>query len=250
MDQKTYYQKKYIDCKALDVDTKTRKVKIAIAELETIDKDGDLIHPTAMDKSIKERGPAGTNEIWHLLDHTRTSFSALSRFEELGRQGKYIVGVSAFKNSFAWREVAWPLYESGDFTQHSIGYMPMDQMPNAAGYNDLKEIYLMEGSAVLWGANPNTPTLAIQKSLGISEKDDVISQLERLTKAIKLGKHEDESHRELIVLEIKRIQQHIFDLLQKSTEPGANLIQPNDEDLNVLIIANANIKTYLSLLTN
>ena len=43
----------------------------------------------------------GTNEIWHLLDHTRTSFSALSKFEELGRQGKYIVGVSAFKNSFA-----------------------------------------------------------------------------------------------------------------------------------------------------
>lgn len=233
MQQNKVYQKKYIDCKALDVDTVSKRVKIAIAECETKDRDGDVIVPTAMDKTIAERGPKGSNEIWHLMDHTRTSFSALSKFSELGREGKYIAGVSLYKDSFAWREVAWPLYASGDFTQHSIGYSVVSEQQKA-DYNELQEIYLYEGSAVLWGANPNTPTLAVQKSLGISEKDDIISQLERLTKAVRIGKHEDESHRELIILEIKRIQSSIISLQEKSTQSSQNDIAPDLEAKELL----------------
>ncbi len=223
MQQNKFYQKKYLNCKALDVDTTGRRVKIAISEMESIDKDRDLIDSKAWNKTIAERGPKGSNEIWHLLDHTTTSFSALSKFAELGVEGKYLAGVSAYKDSFAWREVAWPLYESGDFNQHSVGYSVVDS-EQKSGYNLLKEMVLYEGSAVLWGANPYTPTLAVQKSLGISEKDDIISQLERLTKAIKLGKHEDDSHKSLIIIEIKRIQQSILDLQQKATQPQESTV--------------------------
>jgi hypothetical protein len=237
------YAKKYVNVKALDIDTTKKQVKIAIAETETVDSDGDLIVPTACNKTMAECGPAGSNEIWHLLDHSKTSFSALSKFSEMGMYGKYVGGISLYKDSFAWREVAWPLYESGDFNQHSIGYSTIKEQKMGT-YNELQELKLYEGSAVLWGANKYTPTLAIQKSLGISEKDDIISQFERLCKAIKLGKSEDETHRELIILEIKRIQQSVASLQEKSTTPSNADTQPGLEEkelLNAINIIRAKI---------
>lgn len=249
MQKKDVYKKKILDCKALDVDTVSKTVKIAIAETETKDRDGDMISPVAFNKTISERGPKGSNETWHLLDHTTTSFSALSKFSELNMEGKYLAGISKYKDSFAWREVAWPLYDSGDFNQHSIGYSVVKEQ-KMDSYNDLQELNLWEGSAVLWGANPNTPILAVQKSLGISEKDDIISQLERLTKAIKLGKHEDESHASLIILEIKRIQQHILNLQEKFTAPDQNSTQPNDEEKELLKSVQMLNRRFAILLNN
>lgn len=231
-----FYEKKYTTCKTLDVDTKNRSVKIAIGETETIDSDGDLIVPTAALKSIKENGPSGANEIWHLLDHTTKSFSALSKFSELSMQGKYIAGVSNYKDSFAWREVAWPLYESGDFTQHSIGFQTVKKQQKS-GYMEIQEIKLFEGSAVLWGANSNTPTLAVMKSLGIDlQKDDLISRIERLSKGLQAGKYEDESHKSLIKLELLQIKQDVSEIVS-ATKPEDASTLPDDikEAMNYFI---------------
>lgn len=223
----SFYQKKYLNCKTLDVDTKTKSVKVAIGETETLDRDGDIIVPTAAIKTIKENGPTGTNEIWHLLDHTAKSFSALSKFSELMMEGKYIAGVSKYKDSFAWREVAWPLYESGDFTQHSIGFRTVKE-EKKSGYNEIQEIQIYEGSAVLWGANPNTPTLAVMKSLGIDPlKDDLLSRIERLSKGLAAGKHEDESHKSLILLELLQIKQDVSEIVA-STKPEEKSTLPED----------------------
>lgn len=222
-----FYEKKILSLKALDIDTTTKSVKIAIGETETVDHDGDLIIPTAAAKTIKERGPQGTNEIWHLLDHTPKSFSALSKFTEMGMYGKYIGGISKYKDSFAWREVAWPLYESGDFTQHSIGFTTVKSQEKT-GYREIQEITLFEGSAVLWGANSNTPTLAVMKSLGIDPlKDDLISKVERLCKALSMGKYEDESHKSLMRIELEQIKQGISEI-QKATEPLIKSTQPDN----------------------
>jgi hypothetical protein len=222
-----FYEKKIITCKTLDVDTVKKAVKIAIGETETIDSDKDLIIPTAAIKTIKENGPQGTNEIWHLLDHTPKSFSALSKFSEMGMYGKYIGGVSQYKDSFAWREVAWPLYESGDFTQHSIGFQTVKSQ-DRNGYREIQEIKLYEGSAVLWGANSQTPTLAVMKSLGIDPaKDDLLSKVERLCKSLSMGKYEDESHKSLMVIELMQIKQGIYDI-QNSTQPEEKSTEPEE----------------------
>lgn len=222
----SFFQKKIITCKALDIDTTNRSVKIAIGETESIDSDGDLIVPTAAIKTLKENGPEGTNEIWHLLDHTPKSFSALSKFSEMGMYGKYIGGVSKYKDSFAWREVAWPLYESGDFTQHSIGFQTVKSQEKS-GYNEIQEIKLFEGSAVLWGANSNTPTFAVMKSLGIDPKDDLVSRIERLYKGITLGKYEDESHKGLIQIELLQIKQDVSEII-KATPPEEKSTVPEE----------------------
>jgi len=85
------YQKKYNTCKTLDIDTVQKQVKVAIAEMETIDRDNEIFDPKAFNKTLKEQGPQGSNEIWHLLDHSNNSFSALSKFKEVGVEAQVVV---------------------------------------------------------------------------------------------------------------------------------------------------------------
>jgi phage head maturation protease len=232
------YEKKYFNLKTLDVDKTTRSVKIAIAETETKDHDGDIIVPEAFKRTIKAKGPTGSNEIWHLLDHTPTSFSALSKFSELYQEGKYIVGVSKFKDSFAWREVAWPLYESGDFTQHSIGFRTVRQ-EQKSDYNEIQELELFEGSAVLWGANSNTPTLGVNKSLTFEEQQTSLhSRLERLLKFIH-SSQDMEERKSLIEIEFRQIQQQLSEL-KNATQPVEKTPDPVKDDNELLDV----IKTF------
>ncbi len=215
--------KKIFDLKAIDVDTKTKQVKVAISQLETVDRDEDIFDPSAYDKTIKENGPNGSNEIWHLLDHTSKTFSALSKFKQLGKEGKYITGVSHYKNSFAWREVAWPLYEAGDITQHSVGFEILKaEDRNSKGIRVIKEVRLYEGSAVLWGAQPDTPTMQVVKGLlNIEDDTDITAaeKIEQIMKQIKKGRYEEDQS--LLVIELKRLQ-YLFDTKQVSKifEPG------------------------------
>lgn len=231
------YKRKFYDLKTMDVDAEKRMVKVAIAEMESIDRDGDVFDTKAFDKTIREKGPQGANEIWHLLDHDKTSFSALSKFAELFTEGKYVAGWSKYKNSFAWREVAWPLYEAGDFTQHSVGFTTLKQDKAKDGdYNIIKEVSLWEGSAVLWGANPNTPTMQVAKSLlHLEEERDITAaeKIDELIKRLKEGKYDEKA--ELLAIELKRLQ-YLFDHKniaaivapeeQKSTEPEPQTTQP------------------------
>jgi len=101
-------QHKVYDLKALDVDTSNRSVKVAIAEMESIDRDGDVFDKSAFDKTIAERGPLGSNEIWHLINHERKLESSLGKFQKLYKEGKYIVGENSYRDMFLWKEVAWP----------------------------------------------------------------------------------------------------------------------------------------------
>jgi phage head maturation protease len=228
--------RKVYDLKALDVDQKQKEVKIAFAQVEDVDKDNDVFDPISFNKSIKERGPHGSNEIWHLLDHTQNSFSALSKFKEISLDGKYLTGVSHFKNSFAWREVAWPIYEAGEATQHSIGFEILKDERRKDGVRIIKEARIYEGSLVLWGAQPDTPTLQVVKSLMNMEDDRSITAAEKIdeiVKAIHKGRYDDDTS--LLIVELKRLQ-YLFDTKQTArifTEPETTSTLP-DETLNVL----------------
>jgi uncharacterized protein len=224
MERKNIYEKKYFNLKALDVDTQTRQVKVAIAQMEDIDRDGDVFAKSAFDRTIKAKGPQGANEIWHLLDHTSTSFSALSKFSELYVEGKYIVGISKYKDSFAWREVAWPLYESGDFSQHSVGFRTVKSQ-DKDGFREILEVELWEGSAVLWGAQKDTPTQQVWKSMTFEEKKvDIQSRMNRLVKFIQSNPDFEET-KSLVTLEFKQIQQQLLEL-ENATQPAENAPDP------------------------
>lgn len=206
------YQSKTFSLKALDVDTTGKAVKVAIAHIGNKDRDGDVFTPEAFKKTIQEKGPSGTNEIWHLTDHSATLKSALGKFSELYKEGDYIVGVSKYKDSSLWKEM-WPLYESGDINQHSVGFSVIKEQRNeSAGYNEITEVNLWEGSAVLWGANPITPTMEVFKSLN---KEEQIDQIQERFKRLRKGLKSDVEH-SLLLIEIKQLEQLIISDLSTS----------------------------------
>lgn len=203
------YQSKTFSLKALDVDTTGRSVKVAIAHIGNKDRDGDVFTPDAFKKTIQEKGPSGSNEVWHLTDHSASLKSALGKFSELYKEGDYIVGISKFKETTLWKEI-FPLYEAGDINQHSVGFSIVKEQKNdSAGYNEITEVNLWEGSAVLWGANPATPTMEVFKSLNKEEQTDQIQErFKRLRKGVK-----SDVERSLLLIEIKQLEQLIIDNL-------------------------------------
>jgi len=224
------YLKKNIDGGLLDVDKSTRSVKVAISQMDSLDRDEDVIAKGAFNKTIKEKGPNGTNEIWHLVDHAASIKSALGKFTELFIEGDYLVGVSTFKDTALWRDV-WPLYESGDINQHSIGFSIVNSTKTKQSGKDIRtitEIALWEGSAVLWGANPNTPTLEVAKSLGIYHDGmEPERRIEQMIKALKSDKWDDEA-KGLFTIELQQLYQSLTDLKQ-TTGPVEETTTPEKE---------------------
>ena len=197
----------------VDADEGTKRVKIAIATVEKLDRDGDVFDSKAFNRTIAAHGPKGSNEVWHLLDHRwGIREGALSKASELYMEGQYLVLVSEYKNSFNWREVAWPLYTGGDITQHSVGFYT-NTSEDKKDYRLITDVTLMEGSAVLWGAQSDTPTLEVVKNfIGNIEKemsiDNIGARFGKIYKGIKDGKYEDLS---LLNLEFKYLERFILE---------------------------------------
>jgi HK97 family phage prohead protease len=231
---------KTYDLKALDVDESTRRVKVAIAETESVDRDNELIHPKAFNQTINRKGPKGTNEIWHLVDHNPSLETALGKFTELYMEGKHLVGVSEYKDSWLWREVAWPLYKGGDINQHSIGFRVIGQKEKGDNYDVIKEVELFEGSAVLWGANPNTPVLDIAKSLYKEKQESFEDRLEWICKQLREGKYDAEKQ-SLLILEIQQLNKFKSEV-EKSLQQTEEVSAPDSDELNAAAI-------YAKLLT-
>lgn len=197
----------------LDVDESTRRVKIAVATVEKLDRDGDVFDAKAFNRTIAAHGPKGSNEVWHLLDHRwGIREGALSKASELFMEGQYLVLISEYKNSFNWREVAWPLYTGGDITQHSVGFYT-NTSEDKKDYRLITDVTLLEGSAVLWGAQSDTPTLEVVKNfIGNIEKemsiDNIGVRFAKIYKGIKENKYDDLS---LLNLEFKYLERFILE---------------------------------------
>jgi len=65
----TFFQTKTVSGSVIDVNDKGRQVKVAISQVGSKDLDNDVIEAGAYTKTISERGPKGSNLIWHLTDH-------------------------------------------------------------------------------------------------------------------------------------------------------------------------------------
>ena len=211
---------------ALDVDTTGKRVKVAIAKMGNEDSDKDIILPGAFTKTLKERGPSGSKQIWHLADHQPSLKSAFGKFTEMGIEGDYLYGVSVFKSTPLWDQ-AWPMYEAGDITEHSIGFsIPKNGAKSEKGIRYISEIKLYEGSSVLWGANSDTPTLNVFKSITFEEKKDLITkELDYLTKNIS---RIDEDNLSLFTIKLEQLKTLIAEFTQTNQtvldtfDPGSN----------------------------
>lgn len=204
-------------------DIGNRKVKAVWARMGNVDLDNDIIVPTAFTKTINERGPKGKNLIWSLVDHKPSMKHALGKPAELYVEGDALVAVTEIIETEIGEDIL-KLYEAGLINQHSIGFSTIkSEFDNESGVRTITELMLYEGSAVLWAANPETPTLEVFKGMTPDEmKETMNGRLEKLIKSFKHGNFTDETF-SLIEIEIKQIQNAISLL---TTPPAANAVEP------------------------
>ena len=206
-----------------DVDKESRKVKAVWARMSNVDLDNDIISPAAFTKTINERGPQGKNLIWSLVDHRTSMKYALGKPKELYVEGDALIAVTEVIETEMGEDML-KLYEAGLINQHSIGFSTIkSEMDNSTGIRTITELMLYEGSAVLWAANPETPTISIYKGMEPEVvKETLNGRLEKLIKAFKHGTFTDETF-SLLEIEIKQIQTAISDI---TTQPAAKAVEP------------------------
>lgn len=229
-------ERKIIKSEVIDLDENQKRVKIAIASMSEVDSDNDIFSPGAFDRSIKERGPKGSKSIWHLLDHGYTiRNAALSKPLELFVENQKLVMISAYRESFNWREVAWPAYVARDITEHSVGFTTTTSRNitiDGKQVRQIDEVMLFEGSAVLWGANDNTDTLDVMKSYkSLREREDrqpIEKRLNILYEDIKSGRYSGENE-SLLQIELQCIETYFNDLKNSKVLP-VNSEDPTEKE--------------------
>jgi HK97 family phage prohead protease len=183
-----------------DVDDVKGIVTGYFSAFNNIDSDGDVIVSGAYKKSIAENGPMGRNRIMHLLQHN--PLMPLAKPMELMEDAKGLRFTSKNTETSYGKDVI-KLYSEGVFNEHSVGF-EIVKADNKAGYREIKEIKLWEGSTVTWGANPNTPI----ESMKSWDKPKSEEMLAKFCNILRNGDLSDES---MIQLEIglKQIENHL-----------------------------------------
>lgn len=220
------YEIKTIVGGVIDVDDKSRMVTVCMNEMGSKDLDNEVMDDDAYNKTVKERGPKGVSLIWHLTDHTPSLKSAVGKPKEISAQSHKLIYKTPIEKT-TWGNDVLEMYKSGSINQHSIGFRTIKSEPVDAGkpgeYRLIKEVLLYEGSAVLWGANPNTGTLSVGKSLTKeeSEKDflETITELSKFTSLFKNGHLSDQSF-ELVEIKMAQLSEKLQRLFLSSTQPA------------------------------
>jgi HK97 family phage prohead protease len=207
-----------------DIDAKSMTVTGYWSKFGNVDYDDDIIAMGAATKTIAERGPMGSNEIFFLNQHNWSQPHGKPMVLEAQEKGIYFESKIA---PTSYGKDALVLYAEGIVVQHSIGFSTVKaDYDQKTGVRTIKEIKLYEGSNVTLGANPETPFTGF-KSLTMAEINDQIS---KMIKLLKDGSLTDEGFGRLEIA-LKQFQLEAFNLGKNSlsdAEP-ALVTQVKDE---------------------
>ena len=205
-----------------DLDVATGIVTGYFSQFNSIDLDGDVIMPGAFTKTIAERGPDSSKpEIAYLWQHD--TYKPLGKLMVL-REDNFGLYFEAKMSDTTYGQDALKLYRDGVITQHSIGYQVIKSVETTIDMEEevdqIYEVKLWEGSAVTFGANPNTPFTGFKSA---EERED---RIKTLVKAIKNGTYTDETFG-LIEFELLKLVS-----LAKTEEPSkiTTTVQEPKED--------------------
>lgn len=203
---------KYAPNSVKDVDVKTRTVVVYFNKFGNIDSDRDMSMPGSFSKSIRERGRKGADLIYHLSNHRKQPEFTLGK-PDLEEDSVGLKGTTQLIDTTHGNDVI-KLYEAGIINQHSIGYRVIKRQQKQAAdgiYFENQEYYLTEGSTVLYGANPETPTLEVKSLDDLSELTALYDVLEKF---LRVGTVSDEMFKQ-----IQLKHNAISELLKSTTEP-------------------------------
>jgi hypothetical protein len=149
-------QIKYCDLELKDLNDEKGIVAFYFASFNTKDADGDVIMPTAFEKTFSE----SKARIKHFRNHN--SNEVPGTVIELGtdKKGAYAVSKLALKTAVG--KDTYEQYKAGIINEHSFGYQTIKFDKSESG-RTLKELKLHEVSSLThWGMNENTPTLSVK----------------------------------------------------------------------------------------
>jgi HK97 family phage prohead protease len=227
----TLVEKQDLGYNIMDVDSEQRRVKAVWARCGNIDLDNDIIVPEAFTKTLAERGPGGKNLIWSLVDHCADMNNVIGKPEQIYVENDMLIAITPIVETEKGEDII-KMYEAGLINQHSIGFSTMKSNVDKEGVRTITELKLYEGSAVLWGANPETPTLGFKGEMTIKDKRAELSnRLERLIKSFKGGRFTDETF-SLLEIEIKRIQSELLEIevIKEITQTVEQTFEPAVEE--------------------
>jgi HK97 family phage prohead protease len=162
-----------------DLDTKQGIIQAYWSAFGNEDDGGDIVLPGAFTKSINEWGPRGLQpRIKYLWQHD--SGQILGKPSELLQDDTGLLATAQIVKTSLGLDVLL-LYEAGVITEHSIGYETVlatfDKLKRA---RLLQELKLYEGSAVTWGMNSQTPTVAVKSLMDAVALADRRGRLHKL----------------------------------------------------------------------
>ncbi len=212
-----YFEPVDLELKTEDV-TSSGIVTLYASAFGNIDAHKDIIEQGAYTKTIKELGPSGKNRIKHLWQHDVWNMIGRPLEMKEDNHGLRIVSqVSDIQNG-DYRK----MYQDKLITEHSIGAIPIkEEFDDERGINYIKELKLMEYSAVTWGANPETPTVEV-KALSSEQYElyakRLLSKFDKLGKALYSGTYTDDT---FVKMQLAHDQLRIeVEALLKQAEPS------------------------------
>lgn len=225
---KPVYEYKNLSLEIKDLDASQGVATGYFSSFNVKDAYADIVNPGAFAKTITEQGPNSPQpRIKHLLDHdTYLTLGKLTVLKEdsFGLYYESKLGTHSTAQDFI------KMAESGLITEHSIGYQTIkSSMDETTGVRTLIELRLMEGSSLRsWGVNQYTPFL------GIKSEQDIEKMTVRLSRIEKFCRNTDATDEtiEMLLLEVKQLNQLIIDLKKETTKPTVDVTQPVVKQFN------------------
>lgn len=219
---------KSVDLKAKDIDEQKRKVLIYVSEFGSKDSDNDVITKGAYTKTIKENGPGASKpRIKHFLQH----YDLIGRPLEMTEDEKGLLVLSQISGSTLGRDVIENYKD--DLYEHSVGFeIEKAYKDEGANIQYIQEIKLWEYSSVTWGANPNTPLVAMK---GHSTEDvlkRLNSKMNKIINALRKGNYTDEGF-EALEIQLKFINDQYNEIIN-SLKPSHDTLKPDYKALGEL----------------
>ena len=226
---------KSLAIKEVDVSKSSRTVEGYFAAFGSIDSDRDLFTKGAFAKSIIEHGPESLSnrQIAHLAYHdTQRPIGKITELTEddYGLKFKSVLGNHQEGSDFL------EMYRSGIINEHSVGFQYIQdkiigkQDSDGMRYDQLTEVKLWEGSAVVFGANENTLNLSeikSQKQLN-DVLDGVNQRMEKFVKAIQ-DQNLSTKYNDLFAIELQQLKDSYISLIQRESFEDTQIETKSDE---------------------
>jgi HK97 family phage prohead protease len=218
-----------------DIDLGKREMVGMFSNYETRDLGKDLAHKGMFDKSWKENG----DKVALLFEHK--THRVLARSLKLWDDNKGAYHHSKIGNT-KFGDSVLEMADAGLLSGHSFGYATVRSRKSAAGRDLLEvkhiEVTVMGGD---WPMHPDTPLIAAKKSFEelLKDEDDLNREYKKLSDFCYKAHAEDdilehlENVRAGMLLEIKKLHQHILDLSTSSTHAAILAPEPQTEGFDV-----------------